>query len=74
MGQISWDYQRSLYWSGVAAGSPEYDRLKSEVHQRGADRLLQLCCANRGCFIKGETSSISAGEGKPTSEFVAASQ
>ncbi|XP_043243069.1 aarF domain-containing protein kinase 1-like [Amphibalanus amphitrite] len=52
VGQISWDYQRSLYWSGLAAGTAEYDRLKSEVHQRGADRLLRLCCANRGCFIK----------------------
>ncbi|XP_037072710.1 aarF domain-containing protein kinase 1-like [Pollicipes pollicipes] len=52
VGRISWDYQRTLYWSGVPATSAEYARLKSEVHTRGAQRLLELCCANRGCFVK----------------------
>ncbi|XP_053331216.1 aarF domain-containing protein kinase 1 isoform X2 [Spea bombifrons] len=36
----------------VPPGTPEYDDIKSQVHLRSAHRLLDLCCANRGTFIK----------------------
>ncbi|CAI5478359.1 unnamed protein product [Closterium sp. Yama58-4] len=30
----------------------EYARIRSEIHQRSADRILRLCEANRGIYIK----------------------
>ncbi|XP_027700516.1 uncharacterized aarF domain-containing protein kinase 1 isoform X3 [Vombatus ursinus] len=47
---ISYDYLTSL--RSVPYGSEEYAQLKSEVHRRSAERLRELCCANRGTFIK----------------------
>uniref|UniRef100_A0A8B9SPW7 AarF domain-containing protein kinase 1 n=1 Tax=Anas platyrhynchos TaxID=8839 RepID=A0A8B9SPW7_ANAPL len=47
---ISYDYLTSL--RSVPYGSEEYDSLKSQVHLRSAERLRELCCANRGTFIK----------------------
>ncbi|XP_019471328.1 aarF domain-containing protein kinase 1 isoform X6 [Meleagris gallopavo] len=63
---ITCDYLTSL--RNVPYGSEEYDFLKSqdsrgrmevyqcemlsEVHLRSAERLRELCCANRGTFIK----------------------
>ncbi|KAM6074025.1 aarF domain-containing protein kinase 1 isoform 2-T4 [Chlamydotis macqueenii] len=47
---ISYDYLTSL--RSVPYGSEEYDFLKSQVHLRSAERLRELCCANRGTFIK----------------------
>ncbi|XP_037551401.1 aarF domain-containing protein kinase 1 isoform X2 [Nematolebias whitei] len=47
---ISYDYLTAF--RHVAHGSEEYWALKSKVHQRSAERLLDLCCANRGTFIK----------------------
>ncbi|XP_050753450.1 aarF domain-containing protein kinase 1 isoform X2 [Gymnogyps californianus] len=47
---ITYDYLTSL--RGVPYGSEEYDFLKSQVHLRSAERLRELCCANRGTFIK----------------------
>ncbi|XP_004624946.1 uncharacterized aarF domain-containing protein kinase 1 [Octodon degus] len=47
---ISYDYLTSL--RHVPYGSEEYLQLRSKVHLRSARRLCELCCANRGTFIK----------------------
>ncbi|XP_023581892.1 aarF domain-containing protein kinase 1 [Trichechus manatus latirostris] len=47
---ISYDYFTSL--RSVPYGSEEYLQLRSKVHLRSARRLCELCCANRGTFIK----------------------
>ncbi|KAL2789644.1 aarF domain-containing protein kinase 1 isoform d, partial [Daubentonia madagascariensis] len=47
---ISYDYLTSL--RSVPYGSEEYLALRSKVHLRSARRLCELCCANRGTFIK----------------------
>ncbi|XP_077906739.1 aarF domain-containing protein kinase 1 isoform X3 [Ictidomys tridecemlineatus] len=47
---ISYDYLTSL--RSVPYGSEEYLQLRSKVHLRSARRLCDLCCANRGTFIK----------------------
>uniref|UniRef100_A0A481CI56 AarF domain-containing protein kinase 1 n=2 Tax=Sus scrofa TaxID=9823 RepID=A0A481CI56_PIG len=47
---ISYDYLTSL--RRVPYGSKEYLQLRSKVHLRSARRLCELCCANRGTFIK----------------------
>ncbi|XP_015439695.1 PREDICTED: uncharacterized aarF domain-containing protein kinase 1 [Dufourea novaeangliae] len=45
-------YKNELYTSNLNKGSPEYESLKSKVHKYGAERLLELCCANKGVYIK----------------------
>ncbi|KAM9842757.1 aarF domain-containing protein kinase 1 [Aulostomus maculatus] len=47
---ISFDYLTAF--KHVEYGSEEYWALKSKVHRRSAERLRDLCCANRGTFIK----------------------
>ncbi|XP_068110568.1 aarF domain-containing protein kinase 1 [Hyperolius riggenbachi] len=47
---ISCDYLINL--RQVPPETPEYDVIKSQIHVRSAHRLLDLCCANRGTFIK----------------------
>ncbi|XP_075804042.1 aarF domain-containing protein kinase 1 isoform X3 [Microtus pennsylvanicus] len=47
---ISYDYLTSL--RSVPYGSEEYLQRRSQVHLRSARRLCELCCANRGTFIK----------------------
>ncbi|XP_014105187.1 PREDICTED: uncharacterized aarF domain-containing protein kinase 1 isoform X3 [Pseudopodoces humilis] len=47
---ITYDYLTSL--RSVPYGSEEYEFLKSQVHLRSAERLRELCCSNRGTFIK----------------------
>ncbi|XP_066550896.1 aarF domain-containing protein kinase 1 isoform X2 [Amia ocellicauda] len=47
---ISFDYLASL--RSVQYGTEEYWAMKSKVHLRSAERLRDLCCANRGTFIK----------------------
>ncbi|XP_056152382.1 aarF domain-containing protein kinase 1 [Lampris incognitus] len=47
---ISYDYLSSF--RHVEYGTEEYWDLKSKVHLRSALRLRELCCANRGTFIK----------------------
>ncbi|XP_029453533.1 uncharacterized aarF domain-containing protein kinase 1 isoform X1 [Rhinatrema bivittatum] len=47
---ITHDYLTSL--RSVPNESLEYAELKSQVHLRSAKRLQDLCCANRGTFIK----------------------
>ncbi|KAH0568067.1 aarF domain-containing kinase 1 [Cotesia glomerata] len=45
-------YKKSLYDSGLEKSSPEYAKAKSETHSFGAQKLLELCCANKGVYIK----------------------
>ncbi|CAJ1074184.1 aarF domain-containing protein kinase 1 [Xyrichtys novacula] len=47
---ISYDYLTAF--KHVDHGSEDYWALKSKVHRRSAERLRDLCCANRGTFIK----------------------
>ncbi|XP_075049593.1 aarF domain-containing protein kinase 1 [Mixophyes fleayi] len=47
---ITCDYLIHLH--NVPPATQEYDVIKSQVHTRSAQRLLDLCCANRGTFIK----------------------
>ncbi|XP_059482617.1 aarF domain-containing kinase 1 [Neocloeon triangulifer] len=52
---ISVYYKKNLYSKNAKLmdhESEEYLKLKSEVHQWGAERLLKLCCLNKGVFIK----------------------
>ncbi|XP_078674632.1 aarF domain-containing protein kinase 1-like [Branchiostoma floridae x Branchiostoma belcheri] len=48
--RIAVDYKNTL--SNAAVGTEEYVQLKSACHLRSAERLYQLCCVNRGCYIK----------------------
>ncbi|XP_056409262.1 aarF domain-containing protein kinase 1 isoform X3 [Hyla sarda] len=47
---VTCDYLVTL--RNVPPATPEYDAIKSQVHARSARRLLDLCCANRGTYIK----------------------
>ncbi|KAL7379674.1 hypothetical protein ABVT39_003989 [Epinephelus coioides] len=47
---ISYDYLTAF--RHVEYGTEDYWALKSKVHLRSAERLRDLCCANRGTFIK----------------------
>ncbi|XP_068195696.1 aarF domain-containing protein kinase 1 [Antennarius striatus] len=47
---ISFDYLTAF--KHVAYGTDEYWALRSKIHLRSAERLRDLCCANRGTFIK----------------------
>ncbi|XP_043929445.1 aarF domain-containing protein kinase 1-like [Protopterus annectens] len=47
---IAYDYLTSLW--GVTYGTEDYWDVKSKVHLRSAERLRDLCCANRGTYIK----------------------
>lgn len=44
------DYKQSLHGNDVA--DEDYKQRKSQVHWRSAQKLLDLCCVNAGCFIK----------------------
>ncbi|XP_031825652.1 aarF domain containing kinase 1 [Nomia melanderi] len=45
-------YQNELYGSKLDKDTPEYQNLKSRVHKYGAEKLLELCCENKGVYIK----------------------
>ncbi|KAK9306059.1 hypothetical protein QLX08_003121 [Tetragonisca angustula] len=45
-------YKNKLYDSNLTPNTQEYLDLKSEVHKYGAQKLLELCCANKGVYIK----------------------
>ncbi|XP_035719078.1 aarF domain-containing kinase 1-like [Vespa mandarinia] len=45
-------YKKELYDTSLERTSPEYLQLKSKTHKYGAERLLELCCANKGVYIK----------------------
>ncbi|XP_033967124.1 aarF domain-containing protein kinase 1 isoform X3 [Pseudochaenichthys georgianus] len=47
---ISFDYLTAF--KHLEYGTEEYWALRSKVHLRSAERLRDLCCANRGTFIK----------------------
>ncbi|XP_040266841.1 aarF domain-containing protein kinase 1 isoform X4 [Bufo bufo] len=47
---ITCDYLMTL--RRVPPATQEYDIIISQVHARSARRLLDLCCANRGTYIK----------------------
>ncbi|XP_011696911.1 PREDICTED: uncharacterized aarF domain-containing protein kinase 1 [Wasmannia auropunctata] len=50
--KIGRHYNRELYNSKLDRTSAEYMQLKSDVHLYGAQKLLELCCANKGVYIK----------------------
>ena len=50
--EIATLYQRELFFRSWDKSSKEYREQRSKVHQKGADRLLQLCCLNRGVYVK----------------------
>jgi len=52
VGGIIVDYRQSLYSQKLDQSSEEYKTILSEVHLRSAQRLLKLCEANGGAFIK----------------------
>ncbi|XP_012231002.1 aarF domain-containing kinase 1 [Linepithema humile] len=45
-------YQKELYNNKLDRTSAEYLQLKSDAHKYGAQKLLELCCANKGVYIK----------------------
>lgn len=45
-------YKSLLYSKEWDKSSAEYLQLKSEAHQIGAEKLLKLCKANKGVYIK----------------------
>lgn len=45
-------YNRELYSHKLDSTSAEYLQLKSNAHKYGAQKLLELCCANKGVYIK----------------------
>jgi len=49
---ISRYYKRELYDSKLDKTSSEYLQLKSNAHKYGAQKLLELCCTNKGVYIK----------------------
>lgn len=50
--QIATIYQRDLYFREWDKSSKEYREQRSKAHQKAADRVLELCCLNRGVYIK----------------------
>ncbi|CAG2249912.1 ABC1 [Mytilus edulis] len=44
------DYK--IHLRGIKYESPEYEKVKSEIHSRSALRLRELCCSNGGGYIK----------------------
>ena len=53
VGLIGVDYKKSLFSSySPQYGTQEYDQAKTDVNQRSANRLLDLCNKNGGVFIK----------------------
>lgn len=45
-------YKKDLYGKGLDKNSEEYKQLKSLCHKRSAEKLLELCCTNKGTYIK----------------------
>ncbi|RZB39466.1 putative aarF domain-containing protein kinase 1 [Asbolus verrucosus] len=50
--QIGVIYKRDLYGKRLDKSSEEYKNLKSVCHKRSAEKLLDLCCTNKGVYIK----------------------
>ncbi|XP_067013048.1 aarF domain-containing kinase 1 isoform X1 [Anabrus simplex] len=49
---IAFIYKTTLYAKDVDYSSEEYAELKSKVHKEAAEKLLDLCCTNKGVYIK----------------------
>lgn len=50
--EIASIYQRDLYFREWDKSTKEYREQRSKAHQKAANRLLELCCLNRGVYIK----------------------
>lgn len=50
--QIGVIYKKDLYGKGFDKTSQEYKAQKSICHKRSAEKLLDLCCTNKGVYIK----------------------
>ncbi|CAH0675536.1 unnamed protein product [Chilo suppressalis] len=50
--EIGRTYQAMLYSKDWDRTSPEYEEAKRAAHQIGAEKLLELCRANKGVYIK----------------------
>ncbi|CAH1173873.1 unnamed protein product [Phaedon cochleariae] len=50
--QIGIIYKIDLYGQHLDKKSIEYTELKSVCHKRAAEKLLKLCCTNKGVYIK----------------------
>lgn len=49
---VAMTYNKHLYYQEWDKNSQEYKLQKSKVHKMAADKLLTLCCDNRGVYIK----------------------
>lgn len=45
-------YRTELYNTNYDKKSEEYQQVKSRCHKRSAEKLLDLCCTNKGVYIK----------------------
>lgn len=45
-------YNRQLYSKSLVRGTKEYKKVKSQCHKIAAGKLLELCCINKGVYIK----------------------
>lgn len=45
-------YKKDLYGPNLDKASKEYIELKSLCHKKSAEKLLELCCINKGVYIK----------------------
>lgn len=45
-------YKKELLALGLDKQSIEYKELKSKCHKKSAEKLLELCCTNKGVYIK----------------------
>lgn len=45
-------YNKHLYSKSWVKDTEEYKKVKSECHKIAAEKLLKLCCINRGVYIK----------------------
>jgi hypothetical protein len=50
--EIATLYQRELFFKKWDKSSKEYRDQRSIVHQKAANRVLELCCLNRGVYVK----------------------
>lgn len=50
--EIASIYRRDLYFREWDKSTKEYREQRSKAHQKAAERLLELCCLNRGVYIK----------------------
>lgn len=49
---IARSYKKNLYYKEWDKSSKEYQMEKSKAHKKAAEQLLELCCTNRGVYIK----------------------